>query len=74
MEEYPILLKPIASLEFSDSFKSMASAQHFRTLSDILNWPPSVLLLHEGFTHHHNQELRNLLIKENLLHLLKSDS
>jgi hypothetical protein len=73
MEDYPILMKPLDSLEFSDSFKAMAAAQHFGTLSDILNWPPSILLLHEGFTHHHYQELRNFLIKNNLLHILKTD-
>lgn len=48
---------PIYSLSFSESFKGMANAQGFRTLDDILNWPVSVLLMHEGFTYHHYQEL-----------------
>ena len=61
----------IQELDLSDSFKTMAEAQAFRTLEDILNWPVSVLLMHEGLTYHHYQELRNYLQKNELLVQLK---
>jgi hypothetical protein len=64
---------PIASLSLSDSFKRMASRQSFQTLADILNWPASILLQHDGFTQHHYQELRTFLSANNLIHLLKAD-
>jgi hypothetical protein len=73
MEEQKITLRPIHKLDFSESFKMMAEAQGFRILSDILNWPASVLLMHEGFTQHHYQELRDFLIKNNSLDLLKPE-
>ena len=67
-----VLQKPISELAFSDSFKEMAYRQDFRTLQDILNWPVNVLLMHDGFTQHHYQELRNFLILLDGLHLLKT--
>jgi hypothetical protein len=67
-----ILQKPIPELPLSNSFKEMAHRHDFRTLQDILAWPASVLLMHEDFTQHHFQELRNFLIKENGLNLLKT--
>ena len=66
------LQKPIAELSLSESFKEMAHRHDFRTLQDILNWPVSVLFMHEGFTQHHYQELREYLIVENGLNLLKT--
>lgn len=68
-----ILYKPIPELSFSDSFKEMAHRHHFRNLQDILAWPASVLLMHEGFTQHHFQELRDFLITNNGTYLLKID-
>lgn len=73
MEQQPIIMQPFNTLDFSESIKVMAVAHDFRTLTDILNWPPSVLLMHEGFTQHHYQELRDFLKKNELLHLLKTD-
>ena len=67
-----ILQKPLQQLDWSESFKEMAHRHNFRTLQDILNWPVSVLLMHEGFTYHHYQELRNFLISINEVHLLKT--
>ena len=67
-----ILQKPIQELGFSDSFKAMACRHDFKTLQDMLNWPVNVLLMHEGFTQHHYQELRNFLIPLDGLHLLKT--
>lgn len=67
-----ILQKPIQELDFSDSFKQMACHHDFKTLQDILNWPVNVLLMHDGFTQHHYQELRNFLIPLDGLHLLKT--
>lgn len=67
-----ILQKPIPELSLSDSFKEMAHRHNFRTLQDILNWPASVLLMHEDFTQHHFQELRNFLISTGSLHLLRT--
>ena len=69
-----VLQKPIPELSLSDSFKDMAHRHDFRTLQDILAWPVSVLLMHEGFTQHHYQELRNFLIPLDGLHLLKTTS
>jgi hypothetical protein len=73
MEEFTFQ-KPLQQLGLSESFKEMAHRHHFRTLQDILNWPASVLLMHEGFTYHHYQELRNFLISMDAVHLLKTDS
>lgn len=67
-----ILQKPIPELPLSNSFKEMAHRHDFRTLQDILVWPASVLLMHEDFTQHQFQELRNFLIQNNSLHLLKT--
>lgn len=69
-----IFQKPIQQLDLSESFKEMAHRHNFRTLQDILNWPVNVLLMHEGFTYHLYQELRNFLIPHNGVHLLKTDN
>lgn len=61
-----LIQEPIDKLDLSESFKQMASQQHFRTLLDILNWPVSLLLLHEGFTFHIYEELIKFLKKNNL--------
>ena len=70
--EDSLLQKPIQQLDLSDNFKEMAYNHNFKTLQDILNWPVSVLLMHDGFTHHHFQELRNFLIPVDGAHLLKT--
>ena len=70
-ETQHLLDTQIKELDLSDSFKNMAEAQDFRTLQDILNWPVSVLLMHDGFTYHHYQELWNYLQKNKLLVRLK---
>lgn len=67
-----ILQKPIQQLDLSESFKEMAYCHNFKTLQDILNWPVNVLLMHEGFTYHHFQELRNFLKPVDGVHLLKT--
>lgn len=64
--QHPKLTASIQTLPFSESFKAMAKAQDFRTLGDILNWPVSVLLMHEGFTYHHYQELWRFVQDEEL--------
>ena len=69
--EDQILQTPLKELHLSESFKEMAISHHFSTLQDILNWPVAVLLMHEGFTYHHYQELREMLIRINSVHLLK---
>lgn len=71
-ETQHLLHTHIKELDVSDSFKTMAEAQDFRTLTDILNWPVSVLLMHEGFTYHHYHELRNYLQKNRLLQQLST--
>jgi len=68
------LQKPLQELNLSESFKEMAQGHHFRTIEDILNWPVNVLLMHEGFTYHHYQELRNFLLSMDAVHLLKTGS
>lgn len=62
---------PIQSLPFSDTFKAMAEAENFKTLGNMLRWPVSALLMHNGFTYHHYHELRRHLQENNLLTLLK---
>jgi hypothetical protein len=74
MMDNSILQQPIPEIAFSESFKEMACRHDFRTLQDILNWPADVLLMHEGFTQHHYQELRNFLIQKDGLHLLKTSA
>lgn len=70
----PVLEKPLHELELSESFREMAYCHDFKTIGDILNWPVPVLLMHEGFTYHHYQELRKLLISMDIVHLLKTDN
>lgn len=72
MQQNPVIGKPIGKLALTESFKEMSFFHDFRTLADILNWPVSVLLLHQGFTYHHYQELRNLLSRNEMLQLLKA--
>lgn len=67
-----LIQKPIGELDLTESFKEMAYRHDFKTLEDIVNWPVNVLLMHDGFTHHHYQELRELLKSTNNLHLLKT--
>lgn len=69
---HPILQSPLQQLELSESFKEMAYRHGFNTLTDILNWPVNVLLMHDGFTYHHYQELRSLLTNIDEIHLLKT--
>lgn len=66
------LQQPINELELSEAFRQMAVCHGFRNLQDIMNWPVSVLLLHNNFTYHFYQELREFLRKNELLHLLKT--
>ena len=66
-----LIEKPVQEFNLSESFKDMCHRHDFRTLNDILNWPVNVLLLHEGFTYHHYQELRELLQQNELLNKLK---
>lgn len=73
MERLSIVEKPISEAGLSKSFSEMCDRHDFRTLVDILNWPVSVLLLHEGFTYHHLEELRILLKENGILHFLKNE-
>ena len=61
-----IINEPIDKLDLSATFKQMAVRQHFRTLQDMLNWPISILLVHEDFTYHIYQEFTRFLKKNNL--------
>ena len=67
-----IINEPIDKLDLSATFKQMSVRQHFRTLQDMLNWPISILLVHEGFTYHIYQEFTRFLKKNNLLEPLLS--
>jgi hypothetical protein len=69
---YSILEQPLQQLDFSDSFKEMAYCHNFHTVKEILNFPVTILLMHEGFTYHHYQELRNILKQNNAVNLLKT--
>jgi hypothetical protein len=66
------LQQPINELELSEGFKEMAMQHDFRNLQDIINWPADVLLLHNDFTYHIYQELKDLLKKNGLLYHLKT--
>lgn len=70
MQPSPLLQQPINELELSEGFKEMAIQHDFRNLQDIVNWPADVLLLHNDFTYHIYQELREFLQKNGLLHSL----
>jgi hypothetical protein len=66
------LQQPINELELSEGFKEMAMQHDFRNLQDIINWPADVLILHNDFTYHIYQELKNFLQKNGLLNHLKT--
>lgn len=72
MQPYPLFQRPINELELSEGFKEMAIQHDFRNLQDIVNWPADVLLLHNAFTYHIYQELRDFLQKNGLLYHLKT--
>ena len=72
MQPSPLLQQPINELELSGGFKEMAIQHDFRNLQDIVNWPADVLLLHNDFTYHIYQELRDFLQKNGLLYHLKT--
>ena len=72
MQLSPLLQQPINELELSEGFKKMAIQHDFRNLQDIINWPADVLLLHNDFTYHIYQELRDFLQKNELLDHLKT--
>jgi len=71
-ENFSILQQPIHELEISDSFKEMAYCNGFKTVQDMLGISAGILLKHQGFTYHHYQELRNILIENNAIDLLKT--
>lgn len=71
MQRTSLLQLPLSDLELSEGFKKMAACHDFRNLQDILNWPASVLLMHQGFTFHIYQELREFLQDNGLSHLIK---
>jgi hypothetical protein len=66
------LQQPINELELSEGFKEMAMQHDFRNLQDIINWPADVLLLHNNFTYHIYEELKDVLQKNGLLYHLKT--
>ncbi len=68
-----ILEQPLRQLDLTESFKEMAHNNNFKTVNDILHVPVGVLLMHEGFTYHHYEELRKILIQYNFIHLLKTE-
>ena len=68
-----ILEHPLHEFDLTESFKEMAYNNGFRTLNDILNIPVSILLMHEGFTYHHYEELRKMLKQYDMIHLLKTE-
>ena len=72
MQSSPLLQQPLNELALSEGFKEMAIQHDFRNLQDIVNWPADVLLLHNDFTYHIYQELRDFLQKNGLLYHLKT--
>ena len=72
MQPSPLLQQTLNELELSEGFKKMAIQHDFRNLQDIVNWPAEVLLLHNDFTYHIYQELRDFLQKNELLDHLKT--
>lgn len=74
MQSPSLLQQSINELELSEAFKQTAYRHDFRNLQDIINWPVSVLLMHQGFTYHIHQELKEFLNKNGFSHLLKTES
>ena len=72
MQPSSLLQLPINELNLSEEFKKMALQHDFRNLQDITNWPADVLLMHNDFTYHIYQELRDFLQKNELLYRLKT--
>ncbi len=72
MQPSPLLQQPINELNLSEGFKKMAIQHDFRNLKDIVNWPVDMLLMHNDFTYHIYQELREFLKENSLLFLLKT--
>ena len=72
MQPSPLLQQSLNELELSEGFKEMAIQHDFRNLQDIVNWPADVLLLHNDFTYHIYQELRDFLQKNGLLYHFKT--
>ena len=72
MQPSQLLQQPINELELSEGFKEMAIQHGFRNLQDIVNWPADVLLLHNDFTYHIYNKLRDFLQKNELLYHLKT--
>ena len=68
-----ILEQPLHQLDLTESFKEMAYNNNFKTVNDILHVPVGVLLMHQGFTYHHYEELRKILTQHNFIHLLKTE-
>ena len=73
MQTFTLLQLPINELNLSEGFKKMALQHDFRNLQDIINWPADVLLMHQDFTYHIYQELKEFLQKNGLIHQLKTD-
>ncbi|HEX5152855.1 MAG TPA: hypothetical protein VFW07_15495 [Parafilimonas sp.] len=65
--------QPLCQLDLTESFKTMAHNHNFKTLTDILHVPVRVLLMHDGFSYHHYEELRKLLKEHEAIHLLKTE-
>ena len=72
-QKFPILQKLLKELELSNEFKEMAFNNNFKSLKDILHTPVPALLMHDGFTQHCYQELRDFLGKHDAVHLLKTE-
>ena len=73
MQPSSLLQVPINELNLSEGFKKMALQHDFRNLQDIINWPADVLLMHQDFTYHIYQELKEFPHKNGLIHELKTD-
>lgn len=62
---------PLNELEVSEEFRAAGTAMGFRTLNDILETPPAVLIAAPGFSYRWLAELSSLLSRHGLLHRLQ---
>lgn len=76
MKEYlnkPILAEQINRLSLSASFKEMAEANGFETLSEILSFSAATLLKKPGFSMHVYLELYKILEEEKCVEMLRME-
>jgi hypothetical protein len=71
MKADDLLHKPFDTLGFSDPFCEQSELWGYRSISDVISVPPTLLLSKPGFTHTWLEELTQFLINHDALYLLQ---